>query len=34
MAKWLEAVNTYGASPKKLLNRINKNREIKISVCP
>lgn len=31
---WLELVNTYDKSPKKLLNRINLNKEIKIRVDP
>jgi hypothetical protein len=33
-AKWLELVKIYGNNPKKLLNRIIENREIKINVLP
>ena len=31
---WLEEVKIYGNSPKKLLNKINTNKEIKIIELP
>lgn len=32
--KWLVLVKIYGNKPKKLLNKINENKEIKINVLP